>query len=297
MKNLDENLEQMIKEDYMRAAAEEKTVIQNDDSLVPEGKKEAIYEKISAEIKKKEKEKLFSNMSAEDRRALEIGRKILEEEARRAEEGNEIKEEKTGDEVRVVRRKKRGRVYFGIAAALVLAMAMGITSMGGPEKIMEMVTRMVGDMEVEQVDSSEDNLIIVDGNEEEAYQIIKEEFGVEPTRVVIMLKNMKFVSMSLDEVMQTAELYYEYNDEAVVYLISASHKKSSFGYEIADEVIDKYPVNVHGREIVIKQYNVVNEEIERFSASFNEMGLKYFLTGTMEKSDFEIIVNNLHFLW
>ena len=62
MKNLDENLEQMIKEDYMRAAAEEKTVIQNDDSLVPEGKKEAIYEKISAEIKKKEKEKLFSNM-------------------------------------------------------------------------------------------------------------------------------------------------------------------------------------------------------------------------------------------
>ena len=195
MKNLDENLEQMIKEDYMRAAAEEKTVIQNDDSLVPEGKKEAIYEKISAEIKKKEKEKLFSNMSAEDRRALEIGRKILEEEARRAEEGNEIKEEKTGEEVRVVRRKKRGRVYFGIAAALVLAMAVGITSMGGPEKIIRMMTQMVGTREIEQVDSSENNKVIVKEDEEEAYQKIRDEFNVELVRIVIVSKNMKFVNM------------------------------------------------------------------------------------------------------
>ena len=222
MKNLDENLEQMIKEDYMRAAAEEKTVIQNDDSLVPEGKKEAIYEKISAEIKKKEKEKLFSNMSAEDRRALEIGRKILEEEARRAEEGNEIKEEKTGEEVRVVRRKKRGRVYFGIAAALVLAMAVGITSMGGPEKIIRMMTQMVGTREIEQVDSSENNKVIVKEDEEEAYQKIRDEFNVELVRIVIVSKNMKFVNMKFDKLIKTAELNYDYNGEKMHYLINAS---------------------------------------------------------------------------
>lgn len=297
MKNLDENLEQMIKEDYMRVAAEEETVIQNDESLVPEGKKEAIYEKISAEIKKKEKEKLFSNMSAEDRRALEIGRKILEEEARRAEEGNEIKEEKTGDEVRVVRRKKRGRVYFGIAAALVLAMAVGITSIGGAEKVIKMVTRMVGEREIEKVNSSDDNLVIVNEDEEDAYQKISEEFGVQPIRIVAISENMSFINMKLDGIMQTAEFYYNYNDEKLVYLISASHKKDSLGFKIEDRVIDKYPLKVCDREIVIKQYQVADKETERFSASFEDMGMKYFLTGTMKKDEFELIVENLHFLW
>ncbi len=297
MKNLDENLEQMIKEDYMRAAAEEETVIQNDDSLVPEGKKEAIYEKISAEIKKKEKEKLFSNMSAEDRRALEIGRKILEEEARRAEEGNEIKEEKTGEEVRVVRRKKRGRVYFGIAAALVLAMAMGITSMGGPEKIIRMVTQMVGEREVEKVNSGEDTLVIEQEDEEEAYQRVSEEFGVEPVKILIVSKNMKFVSMKFNDLMKAAEFCYEYDREKLIYLINSSYNNESFGFEIEDKVVDKYIIDVHGNEIEIKQYQVENEKKSRFSASFEEMGLKYFLTGTMEKSEFESIINNLHFLW
>ena len=296
MKNLDENLEQMIKEDYMRAAAEEKTVIQNDDSLVPEGKKEAIYEKISAEIKKKEKEKLFSNMSAEDRRALEIGRKSLEEEARRAEEGNEIKEEKTGEEVRVVRRKKRGRVYFGIAAALVLAMAVGITSMGGPEKIIRMMTQMVGTREIEQVDSSENNKVIVKEDEEEAYQKIRDEFNVELVRIVIVSKNMKFVNMKFDKLIKTAELNYDYNGEKMHYLINASYAEESLGVDIEDKIIDKYSMDVEGRTIQIKQYQVAGKKESRFSASFEEMGLEYFLTGTMEKSEFELIINNLYFL-
>lgn len=296
MKNLDENLEQMIKEDYMRAAAEEETVIQNDDSLVPEGKKEAIYEKISAEIKKKEKEKLFSNMSAEDRRALEIGRKILEEEARRAEEGNEIKEEKTRDEVRVVRRKKRGRVYFGIAAALVLAMAMGITSMGGPETIVKMVTQIIGKREVEKVNSSENNLIIEQENEEEAYQKVKEEFNVELVRIVMVSENMKFVDMKYDEMIKTAELNYDYAGEKMHYLINASFKDESLGVDVEDEIIDKYSLQVQGRTIEIKQYQVDGKKKSRFSANFEEMGLEYFLTGTMKKSEFELIINNLHFL-
>lgn len=71
MKNRDEKLERLIKDDYMRAAAEEENVLLKDDSVVPEGKKESIYEKISAEIaemRKKEKQDLYANMSEEDRR-------------------------------------------------------------------------------------------------------------------------------------------------------------------------------------------------------------------------------------
>ncbi len=101
--------------------------------------------------------------------------------------------------------------------------------------------------------------------------------------------------MRLDEVSQTAELYYEYKDKRLSYLISASYKKGALGFEIADEVIDEYVMEVDGKEIEIKKYQVANEDEMRYSASFKERGLKYFLYGIMEQPEFELIVENLHF--
>lgn len=309
MKNNDELLEQMIKEDFKRAAEEEDAALRDDDDIsVPVGMKESLYLKISEEIerleksgkaadvkeidniveiekvRKKQREHLYANMSEDDRKALEIGRRVLEKE--RAQKEGKV----------VWKKKQIKKVYFGLAAALVLAMAVGVTTMGGPEKIMRMVTRMVGDREVEKVNSSEDNLIVVNADEEEAYRKIGEEFGIEPVRLVIVSDKMKFESMKYDELMKAAEICYDYNGEKLIYLINSSYMKESFDFEIEDKVIDKYHMEVYGKEVVIKQYQVKGGE-ERFSASFKETGLKYFLTGTMEKSEFELIINNLHFIW
>ncbi|GFI43193.1 hypothetical protein IMSAGC018_00860 [Lachnospiraceae bacterium] len=249
-------------------------------------------------MRKKEKQDLYANMSEEDRRALEIGRRILEEEAKKAQEGYEEEEEITREEVKVVlRRKRRVRVYVAVVAAVVLMLSMGINTMGGPEKLMKMVTQMVGEREVEKVNSSEDNLISVDENEEEAYQKISEEFGIEPVRIVAVSENMKFVNMKFNELMKAAELCYEYDGEKLIYLINLSYIKESFGFDIEDKVIDKYPLEVLDRKIEIKQYQVKNWEKSRFSASFEEMNLKYYLAGTMDKEDFELIVKNLNFFW
>ncbi len=309
MKNNDELLEQMIKEDFKRAAEEEDAALRDDDAIsVPVGMKESLYLKISEEIerlekcgkaadvkeidniveiekvRKKQREHLYANMSEDDRKALEIGRRVLEKE--RAQKEGKV----------VWKKKQIKKVYFGLAAALVLAMAVGVTTMGGPEKIIKMMTQMVGDRDVEQVDSSEDNLIVVNANEEDAYRKIGEEFGIEPVRLVIVSDKMKFESMKYDELMKAAEICYDYNGEKLIYLINSSYMKESFGFEIEDKVIDKYNMEVYGKEVVIKQYQVKGGE-ERFSASFKETGLKYFLTGTMSKPEFELIVNNLHFIW
>lgn len=299
MKNNDELLEQMIKDEFEKAAKEEVTLLEDDNIHVPAGMKEALYLKISSKIEEldkievetseeekeeKQPDNLYANMSEEDRKALEIGRRVMEEEARAEREG------------KVVRKKKRIRMYFGVAAAFVFAMALGVTSMGGPEKIIKMVTQMVGDREVEKVNSSNDNLILVSEDEEEAYQRITEEFGVVPVKVVLVSEDMKFINMELDEVMQTAELYYEYDGRKLVFFINASYKRESFGYGAADEVIDEYFMEVQGREIEIKKYQVAGKEEVRLSADFKEMGLKYLLTGIVEQSEFELIVNRLHFL-
>lgn len=299
MKNNDELLEQMIKDEFEKAAKEEVTLLEDDNIHVPAGMKEALYLKISSKIEEfdkievetseeekeeKQPDNLYANMSEEDRKALEIGRRVMEEEARAEREG------------KVVRKKKRIRMYFGVAAAFVFAMALGVTSMGGPEKIISMMKRVVGNLEVDQVDSTEENKVIEE-DESEAYQIVSEKFGVEPVRLVIISENMKFINMKFDEVLQTAELYYEYNGNKLSYLISASHKKTAFGIVIADEVIDKYTMDTHGKEIEVKKYQVVGEDVVKYSASFKEMGLKYFLYGIMEQPEFELLVENLHFLW
>ena len=55
-----------------------------------------------------------------------------------------------------------------------------------------MMKSFVGDREVEQVDSSDENLVIVEEDEEEAYQKISEEFGVEPVKLIDLPTDMQF---------------------------------------------------------------------------------------------------------
>ena len=202
-------------------------------------------------IEKGQHEDLYANMSEEDRKALEIGRRVMEEAARMQKGG------------KVVHKKKRVRVYVGIAAALVLAMAVGVTSMGGPEKVIRLMTQMVGDRELERVDSGEDNLSIVNEDEDEAYRKIEEEFGIVPVKVMLVSEDMKFINMKLDEFLQTAELYYDYKGKKLSYLISASHTKGALGFEVADEVMDEYIMDVHGKKVKIKKYQVEGEALIR----------------------------------
>ena len=141
MKESKDQLEQIIKNEYDRLAKEKENDIQEDDTIeVPEGTKESLRAKIDQQIEEMKKEKVYAQLSEKDRKALELGRKIMAEE-----------QEKT--EAKVVHKKKRFKMYFGLAAVLVLVMAVGITSIGGPERIVRMLKQAVGDREVEKVTS------------------------------------------------------------------------------------------------------------------------------------------------
>lgn len=284
MKENMDQLEQALKKEFYRAAKKEETSILEDDSLdVPEGMKESLFAGINEKIKVMKQEDLYANMSEEDKKALEIGRRIMEEEA---------KEE---FRVKIVRKKRRFRMYIGLAAALVLAMAVGVTSLGGPERIIRMLTQMVGDREVVQVDSSDDNKVIVKEDEEEAYQIIREEFGVDPVRIVERPQGMQFVKMRLDQRMQIAEIDYSYNEEAIVYLVNASYAGSSWGIDVEDKVVEKYEKNVNGNLFKIKKYETLETNTERYSLNFQYNGLEYYLIGSLTEKEIDIILNNLFF--
>ena len=285
MKENMDQLEQALKKEFYRAAKKEETSILEDDSLdVPEGMKESLFAGINEKIKVMKQEDLYANMSEEDKKALEIGRRIMEEEA---------KEE---FRVKIVRKKRRFRMYIGLAAALVLAMAVGVTSLGGPERIIQMVTQMVGGREVEKINSSEDNLIIVGEDEEKAYQEIKDEFGVDPVRIVIGPEGMTFKQLEIEKNFQLAELSYDYKGENVKYFINASFSGTSWGIDIEDEKINQYEVEKNECKIRIKEYQTPKTKVSRYSANFEYLGLEYYLIGTMNEEEFKIIIDNLHFI-
>ena len=284
MKESKDQLEQIIKNEYDRLAKEEENDIQADDTIeVPEGTKESLRAKIDQQIEEMKKEKVYAQLSEEDRKALELGRKIMAEE----------EQEKT--EAKVGHKKKRLKMYFGLAAVLVLVMAVGITSVGGPERIVRMLKQAVGDREVEQVDSSDENLVTGEENEEEAYEKVKEEFGVEPVKIGIKAEKMMFSKLEFDRELQIAELYYTFEGENVVYFINASYANASLGIDVEDEIVNVSEKNIKGCKIEIKQYKTPITNKERYSASFEYNGLEYFLIGTMRKEEFDNIIQYLFF--
>ncbi len=324
MKEYMDQLEQKIREEFDRIAKEEENALQNSGGFImPEWKKEELYTAIrekagesgnssgetsgdvqSADVAEMSGEdrgelaladtavagrgagagrrNLYAELSEEDIRALELGRKILEQEAHKGIRGT------------VLKKKKRGRVYIGLVAALVSALAIGVTSLGGAERVIRMMTQMIGNREITQVDSSEDNLVIEE-NEEKAYQRIKEELGVEPVKIIYRMKDMEFQKMKFVEEIKTAELFYEYNDESIIYLINASYLDTSLGIDADDEIVEIDSKIINGCLMEIKSYSVSGTKEEKYSAHFKHNGLEYYLVAKMMGAEFDLILNNLVF--
>lgn len=283
MKETPNELEQIIKEEVQKEAEDIKAAVQESEQEdLSEEKKDEIRQNLQKQIEEYQKEKIYEQLSQEDREALELGKQIQ-------------REQKTGGGRRKSRGKRLSRMGLNLAAVLALVLILGITSVGGPERIVEMVRTMVGDREVVKVNSNEDNLKIAEEKEEEAYQEIKDAFGVDPVRLSIYPEGMQFSSVDIDNSLQTAEMKFRYGKENVVYIISTTYTDASYGIDVEDKITDQYYKEKKGQEIEIKEYQVKGTNEKRYSASYKYNGIEYFLIGTMTKQEFELVIDNLHF--
>lgn len=299
MNNEKDELKECIAREFEEIAKEEEESLEKDTSLVvPEGTKEAVlarlkeqmreYQREQAENEAREREEAINNLSEEDRRALELGRKML-----KAEVGTADTSEK-----KVHYSRKPLKIYLALAAVIVCVLAMGITSMGGPERIVRMVRQAVGDRDVEQVDSNKtdkQNKIIEGEAEEEAYQKIRDTFDTDVVKVFVCLPDMKFDTMNLDEKKQVAELYYTYQKRKIVYIVNTGYRESSWGIDIEDSIEKEYSKEINGCNMNIVVYKVENSNQSRCVSKFKYEGVEYFMMGLMEEGDFEKILKNLVF--
>lgn len=287
-----DQLKEILKDQLNREAKQiEEEVGLNDNEEIPNELKIRMKNALDQKIREREKRSedmkrtdAYAKLSEEDREALRLGREMLK---------NQSEEKK----IYTMRRKKRNiRRIVALAAVLILVMAVGMTSIGGPERMLQFVKSSVGGRQVSKVNSSDKNKIIEEEDEEKAYEKIEKEFGIAPVRLWWYPENMEFENMILDTDIQVAEVDYLYKDKKIEYFVSASYGEVSWGYDNEDKKIDYYCEQVKGTDIEVTEYETPETERNRYVAEFEYKKLHYCLSGELTKEEIENILKNLYFL-
>lgn len=287
-----DQLKEILKDQLNREAKQiEEEVGLNDNEEIPNELKIRMKNALDQKIREREmrsedmkRTDAYAKLSEEDLEALRLGREMLK---------NQSEEKK----IYTIRRKKRNiRRIVALAAVLILVMAVGMTSIGGPERMLQFMKSSVGGRKVSQVDSSDKNKIIEEEDEEKAYEKIGEEFGIQPVRIVWRPNGMKFQRMELDTDIQLVELDYLYKGENTEFVISASYGEASLGADNEDEITDHFYKQEKESQIEVTEYKTPETGTNRYKAEFKYKNLYYCLTGTMTKEEMENILKNLYFM-
>lgn len=250
-----------------------------------DGAKERLYEK----IEEYERQQAVRRLSPEDQEALRLGRQIQQEKARE-EESKAASRPGSGS-------KRFFKRLAGVAAVFVIVAAVGITGVGGPDRVMEVAQQLFGGREVTKVNSNENDVLSsTESEEEKAYQEIKNELGIEAVRIVKLLPEMEFLYMQIDQDLLAANLFYDNNGEIISYIINCSQDESVWGRDIEDTFIREYKYQLELVQVSVQEYEIEQTGEKKYSANFDYQDIHYQLTGIMKQQELEGILNNLHFL-
>ena len=186
MKEELDGFKEKMKEEMEKDAARIEEAIRADEEISKMKASAELRDKVKERIEAYQREELLSKLSEEDREALRLGRELQKKKAG-AEPDVEIAGEIgiTAEDVKKAPVRK-GKIVWKrvavLAAAVIAVFAIGITSVGGPERFIEKMKQTVGGREMTQVDS--DNDYVANGGEEKeeaAYQQVKDEYGFGPS--------------------------------------------------------------------------------------------------------------------
>lgn len=288
-----DQLKEILKDQLNREAKQiEEEVGLNDNEEIPNELKIRMKNALDQKIRDREmrsedmkRTDAYTGLSEEDQEALRLGREMLK---------NQSEEKK----IYTMHRKKRNiRRIVALAAVLILVMAVGMTSIGGPERMLQFMKSSVGGRKVSQVDFSDKNKVIEEEDEEKAYEKIGEEFGTESVQIIWRPKGMEFIKMELDTDIQVAELDYQYNKKRIEFLVSASYGEVAWGADNEDKKVEHYYYNqVKEANIEVTGYETPETERNRYVAEFEYNKVYYCLSGEMQKEEMEKILKNLYFM-
>lgn len=243
--------------------------------------KERSVQNTGADVEKQEEqqEEYESCLSEEDREALELGRKMLEQKKR--------------PHRRIPRKAK---VWLPLAASMILVLACGITSVGSKSYWKNLWKRMLGEQKNTVINVEDmDTIKTEEQPGDEAYHNIDKTLHVNVVRIVKGLKKMRIVNYEVDEQQKLAKIFYDYNGKTLLYGIYLNDEDSSYSEKVADPLTDEFDVTNEKQTIHVMEYQIRGTEEYRYVTNFEYQGIHYRLKGIMKRSDFEEILKNLYY--
>ena len=209
---------------------------------------------------------------------------------------NKIQEYEYDKRFKVVYHKKKKRRYiiFALAAVIVLVVGSAITGVGSKPYWKVIWEQIAGDagitgIDVEDMESQETK----DIDEMGAYREINEKFGIAPVRLRYKPAGTTLKRYIIDEDQRKAFLFYNYDGEIIRYTIYMNDTDSSFGQKDLDTLVNEYDVQNNSFNVHVREYEIKDTADERFVAEFEYQGIQYQLMGTIEKEEFNKIIENL----
>lgn len=199
---------------------------------------------------------------------------------------------------KVIRKKKKSKLVIGaLAAVLILVCGSVMTSVGSKSYWKTLWNDSNGDeqnngIDVENMESIETE----DIDEMEVDKKITKVMGVSLVKMQYKPKDMVLKRYIIDEEQRMAILFYQYGEEVIKYYMYTNSTDSSFGEKTVDQLLDEYEFQNGKHSILVKQYEIKDSDEERYIAEFEYNDIHYQIKGSMEKEEFEKILENLFFM-
>ena len=199
---------------------------------------------------------------------------------------------------KVVRKKKKSKLVIGaLAAVLILVCGSVMTSVGSKSYWKMLWNDSNGDeqnngIDVENMESIETE----DIDEVGVYKEIAKVMGDYLVRIEYKPEDMALKRYIIDKEQRMAVLFYQYGEEVIKYYMHTNSTDSSFGEKKVDQLLDEYEFQNGKNSILVKQYEIKNSDEERYIAEFEYKDIHYQIKGSMEKEEFEKILENLFFM-
>ena len=328
MEKHEDNLDKLLKAELEKEAGEIMEEMDSDESLQDISFPEDLDEKMWSKIQEyEEQQKAYEKLSDADKEAIRLGREVQalrggentkdhlkkdvesdsyidnvvpiehvkhETDNKASDDGTNEEIEKKAGKKKVKKRKRHWKVY-GIVA--VLAMMWSMVSIGGTPFFSRGLNDIIGDREMVKVNTERedgDKNKIGNYEEESVYEDIKDKMGVDVVRLRITSKEMSLVQSDIDESLKRVCLIYENEDGIIQYQMEIQVENKSYGYDIEDEKIKEFQIEVGGHTIDVSQHQLPNGGKENV-AKFVYKDVFYTLNGIMDEEKFKDLLKNLYF--
>lgn len=331
MEKHEDNLDKLLKAELEKEAGEIMEEMDSDESLQDISFPEDLDEKMWSKIQEyEEQQKAYEKLSDADKEAIRLGREVQalrggndmkdrfkkdvesdsyrdnvvpieyvkhETDNKASDDGTSGETEKEAGKKKVKKRKRHWKVYGIVAIVAVLAMMWSMVSIGGTPFFGRVLNDIIGDREMVKVNTERedgDKNKVDDYDEFQVYEEIKEKLGVDVVRLKRTSKDMLLVQSDIDESLKRVCLIYENEDGIIQYQMEIQVENKSYGYDIEDEKIKEFQIEVGGHTIDVSQYQLPNGGKENV-AKFVYKDVFYTLNGIMDEEKFKDLLKNLYF--